>query len=118
MNTDRVSAWFDDELDKAELETLHSDFSSKELQSQYFVYHSVHSAMRGSQDAADYMDHSPAISKLLSKLDEEPSAKKTVLDQMKSFINLEPLVYSLKQNLVPFIVAVAAVSVVIFSGKK
>lgn len=114
MNTDRMSTWLDDELEKTELETLLSEFSSEGRQEEYFVYQAMRSAMQGRQEIGTYADHSSAIGRLLAKLDEEPPVKKTALDHIKHFINVEALSHSLRRNWVPLTTAVAAVSAVMF----
>ena len=113
MNTDRMSAWLDDELGKTEFDALVSDMVSEEQRAQYFAYGTVRAVIQGSHDSGDYVDHSAAISRLFARLDEEPPVKKTVLDQFRQAINVEVLSYSLRRNWAPLAAAAAVVSVVL-----
>lgn len=119
MNTDRLSAWFDDELDKKELDELLLDFETDEAQQgQYFAYQTLRTAMHGNLEVLDCKDCQPGITRLMAALDEEKPLKKTFLDEIKGLVDFNVVATGLRRNWAPLAAATVAVSAVLFYPAK
>ena len=113
MKTDRISAWFDDELDKAEVDSLIQDLSEPDQHIHYQSYDLVSKAMHASLMPEDCMDHSDAISRLLLALDEEAKPKQSLFQKIYALLFPESLFVTLRQNWVSLAAVAAAVSIVL-----
>ena len=114
METDRISAWFDKELDKTELDAFCRDISAEECMSRYEAYRLMQAAIQGKKESLDYQDYTPAMLKLLSALDQESIVEKTWQQRLKELLPIQPLVEAVRFHWMPLGAALTVVFGVVF----